>query len=80
MSFVETDIYGQIMIVKLNRPERLNALSKVIREGMADAFNQFKNDIEEFDKKYRGKMATIQYADLSTKGIPFRSYIIPLGA
>ena len=29
MSFVETDIHGQIMIVKLNRPERLNALSKV---------------------------------------------------
>ncbi|SVE15621.1 uncharacterized protein METZ01_LOCUS468475, partial [marine metagenome] len=44
MSFVETDIHGQIMIVKLNRPERLNALSKVVREGMADAFNQYKND------------------------------------
>ncbi len=44
MSFVKTDIQGQIMIIKLNRPERLNALSKVIREGMADAFNQFKND------------------------------------
>ena len=44
MPFVETDIQDQIMIIKLNRPERLNALSKVIREGMADAFNKFKND------------------------------------
>ena len=44
MAFVETDIQDQIMIIKLNRPERLNALSKVIREGMADAFNKFKND------------------------------------
>ena len=44
MSFVETDIQGQVIIIKLNRPERLNALSKVIREGMADAFNHFKND------------------------------------
>ena len=44
MAFVETDIQGQIMIIKLNRPERLNALSRVIREGMADAFNKFKAD------------------------------------
>jgi len=44
MAFVETDIQGQIMIIKLNRPERLNALSKVIREGMSNAFNEFKND------------------------------------
>ena len=44
MAFVETDIQDQIMIIKLNRPERLNALSQVIREGMADSFNQFKQD------------------------------------
>ena len=44
MAFVETDIQGQIMVIKLNRPERLNALSKVIRDGMSHAFNEFKND------------------------------------
>ena len=44
MAFVETDIQGQIMVIKLNRPERLNALSKVIRDGMSNAFNEFKND------------------------------------
>ena len=44
MSFVETEIDGQIMIVRLNRPERLNALSTVIRNGMAEAFNRFHED------------------------------------
>ena len=38
MAFVETDIQDQIMIIKLNRPGRLNALSEVIREGMSEAF------------------------------------------
>ena len=31
MSFVETEINGQIITIRLNRPERLNALSTVIR-------------------------------------------------
>lgn len=44
MAFVETDIQDQIMIVKLNRPDRLNALSQVIREGMAEAFTKFEKD------------------------------------
>ena len=38
MSFVETETNGQIFTIRLNRPERLNALSTVIREGMAEAF------------------------------------------
>ena len=44
MSFVETEINGQIITIRLNRPERLNALSTVIRDGMADAFNRFHED------------------------------------
>ena len=32
MSFVETETNGQIFTIRLNRPERLNALSTVIRE------------------------------------------------
>jgi len=44
MSFVETEINGQIMTIRLNRPERLNALSTVIRTGMAEAFNRFHED------------------------------------
>ena len=44
MAFVETDIQDQIMIIKLNRPDRLNALSEVIREGMSEAFTKFEKD------------------------------------
>ena len=44
MSFVETEINGQIITIRLNRPERLNALSTVIREGMAKAFTNFHED------------------------------------
>ena len=44
MSFVETEINGQIITIRLNRPERLNALSTVIRKGMAEAFNRYHED------------------------------------
>ena len=44
MSFVETEINGQIITIRLNRPERLNALSTVSRTGMAEAFNRFHED------------------------------------
>lgn len=44
MSFVETEIHGQTMVVRLNRPERLNALSRVIRQGMAEAFSEFRDN------------------------------------
>lgn len=41
MAFVETEIQDQIMVIRLNRPDRLNALSDVIRDGMAEAFTEF---------------------------------------
>jgi len=41
MAFVETEIHGPIMVVRLNRPDRLNALSDVIRAGMAEAFTEY---------------------------------------
>ena len=41
MAFVETEVHGQVMVVRLNRPDRMNALSTVIRDGMADAFSEF---------------------------------------
>ncbi|MYE59542.1 MAG: enoyl-CoA hydratase/isomerase family protein, partial [Alphaproteobacteria bacterium] len=44
MAFVETEIHGQTMVVRLNRPERLNALSTVIRQGMAEAFSEFRDN------------------------------------
>ena len=43
MAFVETEIHDQIMVIRLNRPDRLNALSTVVREGMAEAFTAFRD-------------------------------------
>ena len=33
MAVVETEIHGQIMLVRLNRPERMNALGVELRRG-----------------------------------------------
>lgn len=41
MAFVETEIHDQIMVIRLNRPDRLNALGKEVREGMGEAFTVF---------------------------------------
>lgn len=43
MAVVETEIHDQIMVIRLNRPDRLNALSTVVREGMGEAFTEFDN-------------------------------------
>ncbi len=42
MAIVETDINDQIMIIRLNRPERLNALGSEMRDGLAAAFTEFR--------------------------------------
>jgi len=41
MAVVETEIHDQIMVIRLNRPERLNALGQEIRQGMSEAFTEF---------------------------------------
>ena len=41
MAFVETERHGQIFIVRLNRPERMNAMGSDLRQGMAEAFSEF---------------------------------------
>lgn len=41
MSAVVTERHGQIFVVRLNRPDRLNALGEAIRLGMEDAWNEF---------------------------------------
>jgi enoyl-CoA hydratase/carnithine racemase len=38
MSIVETDRHGQVMVVRMNRPERLNALGQEMRAGLAAAW------------------------------------------
>ena len=46
MAVVETDRQGQILIVRMNRPERLNALSTDMRLGLAEAWTMFRESKE----------------------------------
>ena len=41
MAVVEAEYLGQIMVIRLNRPERMNALGFELRSMMADAWNEF---------------------------------------
>lgn len=44
MAFVETERHGQIAVVRLNRPERMNALGQELRTGLAQAWREFRDD------------------------------------
>src|SRR6202171_6376588 len=48
MAVVETERHGQILVVRMNRPERLNALSQEMRTRLAEAWTEFRrsNEIE----------------------------------
>jgi enoyl-CoA hydratase/carnithine racemase len=43
MAFVETERHGQVMVIRMNRPERLNALGQELRNGMAEAWCEFRD-------------------------------------
>ena len=42
MAVVETETQGQILIVRLNRPERLNAMNTELRQSMAEIWQDFR--------------------------------------
>lgn len=44
MPVVETEHQGQIMLIRLNRPDRLNALGVQLRTEMAEAFTEFRDN------------------------------------
>ena len=44
MAVVETEEHGQILIVRMNRPERLNALNTELRTALAETWTQFRHD------------------------------------
>ena len=46
MSVVETERHGQVMTIRLNRPERMNAMGFELRTEMAAAFTAFRDDPE----------------------------------
>jgi enoyl-CoA hydratase/carnithine racemase len=44
MAVVETERLGQILVVRMNRPERLNALNHEMRTRLAEAWTEFRHD------------------------------------
>jgi enoyl-CoA hydratase/carnithine racemase len=44
MAVVETEEHGQILIVRMNRPERLNALNAELRTALAETWTEFRHD------------------------------------
>jgi len=46
VSVVETERHGSIFVIRMNRPERLNALGSELREGLADAWCEFRDSRE----------------------------------
>ena len=46
MAVVETERHGQVFVVRMNRPERLNALNTEMRTELAEAWTAFRHDKE----------------------------------
>ena len=44
MAVVETERNGQVLIVRMNRPERLNALNTEMRQALAETWTAFRHD------------------------------------
>src|SRR5881394_9950 len=44
MAVVETERHGQVLVVRMNRPERLNALNSEIRGELARIWTEFRHD------------------------------------
>ncbi|MEA2776357.1 MAG: Enoyl-CoA hydratase/isomerase, partial [Acetobacteraceae bacterium] len=43
MAVVETERHGQILVVRMNRPERLNALNHELRSQLAETWTEFRH-------------------------------------
>lgn len=46
MAVVETERHGQILVVRMNRPERLNALNHELRTELAETWSEFRENSE----------------------------------
>src|ERR1700758_2045425 len=46
MAVVETERHGQILVLRMNRPERLNALNHEMRTRLAETWREFRHNDE----------------------------------
>jgi enoyl-CoA hydratase/carnithine racemase len=44
MAVVESERHGQVLVVRMNRPERLNALNGEMRTALAEIWTEFRHD------------------------------------
>ena len=57
-------------ILETKKGNEFSAVPNMSLEERKELFEKFEKSKNEFKNKYKDKMATIQYADLSTKGVP----------
>src|SRR5712691_9871500 len=74
MAVVETEEHGQILVVRMNRPERLNALSHEMRTQLAETWNQFRHsdqfEVAIFTGSGRGFCAGEDMKESLARGTP----------
>jgi enoyl-CoA hydratase/carnithine racemase len=74
MAVVETEEHGQILVVRMNRPERLNALNHEMRTRLAETWTEFRhsNDLEVaiFTGTGRGFCAGEDMRESLARGMP----------
>src|ERR1700712_5006479 len=74
MAVVETERHGQILIVRMNRPERLNALNTEMRQQLAETWTDFRHDkdleVAIFTGTGRGFCAGEDMKETLTTGVP----------
>src|ERR1700681_1660621 len=74
MAVVETERHGQILVVRMNRPERLNALNHEIRTRLAETWTEFRHDdgldFPFFTRPGRGFCAGEDMKESLQRGVP----------
>jgi len=74
MAVVETERLGQILVVRMNRPERLNALNQEMRTRLAETWTEFRRDdgleVAIFTGTGRGFCAGEDMKESLQRGVP----------
>jgi enoyl-CoA hydratase/carnithine racemase len=74
MAVVETERLGQILVVRMNRPERLNALNQEMRTRLAETWTEFRHDdgldVAIFTGTGRGFCAGEDMRESLQRGVP----------
>ena len=74
MAVVETERLGQVLVVRMNRPERLNALNQEMRTRLAETWSEFRHnnglEVAIFTGTGRGFCAGEDMKESLQRGVP----------